>query len=76
MKIDVRITPRILKRLAVVRLDTMLPIADVVWADDAEGQYATWKRSERDNRIETDEAGAPVIVEHVTGRNSIRIVRA
>jgi hypothetical protein len=74
MKINVRITPRILKRLAVVRLDTMLPIDDIAWADDEEGRYGTWKRS--GNHIETDAAGEPVIVEHVTGRNSIRIVRA
>ncbi len=76
MKIDVRITPHILKRLAVVRLDTMLPIDDIAWADDAEGRYGTWKRSGHHNEIETDAAGEPVIVEHVTGRNSIRIVRA
>jgi hypothetical protein len=76
MKIDVRITPRVLKRLAVVRLDTMLPVADIAWADDEEGRYGTWKRSGHRNEIETDAAGEPVIIEHVTGRNSIRIVKA
>jgi hypothetical protein len=76
MKIDVRVTPHILKRLAVVRLDTMLPIDDIAWADDAAGRYGTWKRSGYYNQIEKDAAGDPLIVEHDTGRNSIRIVRA
>jgi hypothetical protein len=76
MKIDVRVTPRILKRLAVVRLDTMMAIDDIAWADDDEGRYGTWKRSGNHNEIEMDAAGEPVIIEHVTGRNSIRIVKA
>lgn len=76
MKIDVRISPRVLKRLAVVRLDTMMPVADIAWADDQEGRYGTWKRSGQRNTIEIDAAGDPVIVEHVTGRDSIRIVKA
>lgn len=76
MKIDVRRDPSILKRLSVVRLDTMLPVEDIAWADDNEGIYATWKRSGQHNKIETDAAGKRVVVEHVMGRNSIRIVRA
>jgi hypothetical protein len=76
MKIDVRVTPRVLKRLAVVRLDTMMAVADIAWADDEEGRYGTWKRSGHRNEIEMDAAGEPVIIEHVTGRNSIRIVKA
>lgn len=76
MKIDVRINPRILQRVAVIRLDTMREVDDIAWADDDEGRYGTWKRSGHHNAIETDAAGEPLVIEHVTGRNSIRIVRA
>ena len=76
MKIDARADPTVLKRLSVVRLDTMLPIPDIAWADDESGKYGAYKRSGRFNEIETDEAGDPIINEYSVGRGSIRIVRA
>jgi hypothetical protein len=76
MQIDTRAHPTVLKRLSVVRLDTMLPIGDIAWADDETGNYGTYKRSGPVNGVETNEAGDPIIIEHSMGRGAIRIVTA
>jgi hypothetical protein len=75
MKFDARADPGVTKRLQVVDLSTGLAIADIAWADDEIGGYATFQRSGPHNDIERDAAGTPILVEHTPGRGAIRITR-
>jgi hypothetical protein len=73
VKIDARSDPGVLKRRQVVDLSTGREIADIAWADDEIGAYATFRRSGPGNEMERDAAGEPVLVEHVPGPGAIRI---
>ena len=73
MRIDARTDFSVLKRRQVVDLSTGRAIADIAWADDEIGAYATFRRSGPGNDIEKDPAGNPVLVEHTPGTGAIRI---
>ena len=73
MKIDMRTDAGALERRAVIRLDRMAAIADIVYADDESGEWGTWRRG-ADGQIEQKD-GKPIILDHAGGPGSIRIVR-